>query len=209
MIDFLEYYKTRGHVFGECMSHPDTNFMYINIPKNASSWTKPNLKDWGWENYNYHTDNLYHKHAMVVLRDPVERWLSGIAEYMYLYHRNLDSAHLSNIFFDLVFDRIAFDDHTEQQVLFIERLNLDNCTFFWCGSQYRELFSHFLNSRGMTNRYFNYDYQHVTEDDPVRKEFKQIFKQVLEKNSKYITNLDCFFSKDYKLIRSIRFYGIS
>ncbi len=207
MIDFLEYYKTRGHVFGECMSHPDTNFMYINIPKNASSWTKPNLKDWGWENYNYHTDNLYHKHAMVVLRDPVERWLSGIAEYMYLYHRNLDSAHLSNIFFDLVFDRIAFDDHTEQQVLFIERLNLDNCTFFWCGSQYRELFSHFLNSRGMTNRYFNYDYQHVTEDDPVRKEFKQIFKQVLEKNSKYITNLDCFFSKDYKLIRSIRFYG--
>ena len=196
-------------MFGECMSHPDTNFMYINIPKNASSWTKPNLKDWGWENYNYHTDNLYHKHAMVVLRDPVERWLSGIAEYMYLYHRNLDSAHLSNIFFDLVFDRIAFDDHTEQQVLFIERLNLDNCTFFWCGSQYRELFSHFLNSRGMTNRYFNYDYQHVTEDDPVRKEFKQIFKQVLEKNSKYITNLDCFFSKDYKLIRSIRFYGIS
>ena len=189
------------------MTKSDTNLMYVNIPKNASSWTKPNLKDWGWENYNYHTDNLYHKHALVVLRDPIERWLSGIAEYMYLYHKNLDTAHFSNCFFDLVFDRIAFDDHTEQQVLFIEGLNLDNCTFFWCGPKYRESFSHFLTSHGMPNRYFNYAYQHVTEDDPIRKKFKQIFKQVLEKNSKYITNLDCFFSKDYKLIRTIKFYG--
>jgi CMP-N-acetylneuraminic acid synthetase len=106
-----------------------------------------------------------------------------------------------------VFDRIAFDDHTDQQVLFIEELDLDNCTFFWCGPQYRELFSHFLNSRGMSNRYVNYNYQHVTEDDPDRNKFKQIFKQVLEKNSKYITNLDNFFSKDYKLIRNIKFYN--
>jgi hypothetical protein len=52
-------------------------------------------------------------------------------------------------------------------------------------------------------------YQHVTEDDPDRNKFKQIFKQVLEKNSKYITNLDNFFSKDYKLIRSIKFYDKS
>ena len=91
--------------------------------------------------------------------------------------------------------------------LFLEKLNLDNCTFFWCGPQYRELFSHFLNSHGMSNRYFNYNYQHVTQDDPVRSQFKKTFKQVLEKNSKYITNLDNFFSKDYKLIRSIKFYA--
>ena len=206
MIDFIEYYKTKGHVFGECMSKANTDLMYVNIPKNASSWTKPNLKDWGWENYNYHTDRLYHKHAIVVLRDPLERWLSGIAEYMYLYHRNLDTAHFSNCFFDLVFDRIAFDDHTEQQVLFIEGLDPDNCTFFWCGTQYRDLFSQFLNSRGMSNRYFNYDYQHVTKDEPIRNHFKQTFQHALEKNSKYITNLDNFFSKDHKLIRSIRFY---
>jgi hypothetical protein len=207
VIGFLEYYKNKGHVFGECLSHPDTDLMYVNIPKNASSWTKPNLKDWGWQHYNYHTDNLYHKHALVVLRDPVERWLSGIAEYMYLYHRDLDAAHLSNYFFDLVFDRIAFDDHTEQQVLFLEKLNLDNCTFFWCGSHYRELFSQFLINRGMTNNYFKYDYQHVTDDSPERKKFKEIFKQVLKQNSKYITKLDWYFANDYKLIRSIKFYA--
>lgn len=207
MISFLEYYKIRGHVFGECMSHPDTDLMYVHIPKNASSWTKPNLKDWGWEFYNYHTDNLYHKHALIVLRDPIERWLSGIAEYMFLYHKNIDTAHFSKCFFDLVFDKVAFDDHTEQQVLFLENLDLKNCTFFWCNTQYRELFSYYLNAQGMTNRYFKYEYQHETSTSPERQKFKEIFKQTLEKNSKYITQLDNYFANDYKLIRSIKFYA--
>jgi len=207
VINFLEYYKTQGHVFGECMSHPDTDLMYVNIPKNASSWTKPNLLDWGWEFYNYHTDNLYNKHALVVLRDPIDRWLSGIAEYMYLHHRELDTAHLSNSFFNLVFDRIAFDDHTEQQVLFLEKLDLNNCTFFYCGPQYRELFSTFLNANEMPNRYHNYEYQHVTDNDFDRRKFRQIFKKVLNNNPKYIRNLEWHFTKDYKLINSVKFYG--
>ncbi len=207
MIGFLEYYKNKGHVFGECMSHPEHDLMYINIPKNASSWTKNNLLEFNWEHYNYHTDNLYHKHALIVLRDPVERWLSGIAEYMYLYHQNLDSAHFSSCFFDIIFDRVSFDDHTEQQVLFLEKLNLDNCTFFLCGSNYRTLFGQFLNNHGMPNRYHNYDYQHVTEDSPERKKFKRIFKQTIENNSKYLYNIKTFFSKDYKLINSVKFYA--
>jgi hypothetical protein len=207
VIGFLEYYKNKGHVFGECMSHPDHDLMYVNIPKNASSWTKPNLLDWNWENYNYHTDNLYHKHAIVVLRDPVERWLSGIAEYMFLYHRHLEVNNLTTCFLDIIFDRIAFDDHTEQQVLFLEKLNLKNCTFFLCNQFYRDLFSKFLNTKGMTNRYYNYEYQHVTEKDSHRKKFKQFFTSIVEKNSKYHNNLKSYFSKDYQLINSINFYA--
>jgi len=56
MLVFLKEWTNRGHIYGECMSHRDSDLMYVNIPKNASSWTKPNLKDWGWEFYNYHTD---------------------------------------------------------------------------------------------------------------------------------------------------------
>ena len=209
MIDFLEYYKSKGHVFGECMSKSDSDLMYINIPKNATSWTKPNLKDWGWEFYNYHTDNLYHKHALVVLRDPVDRWLSGIAEYMFLYHNHLDPLQFSDAFFDLVFDRVAFDDHTEQQVLFLDGINLDNCTFFLCDSNYRQWFSQFLSSHGMTNRYFKYNYQHVTENSIERFKFKQIFKKALEEKPKYLKQVTQYFSKDHNLINLIKFYGIS
>ena len=80
-----ELWESRGHIQGQCMSHADSQYMYINIPKNASSWTKPNLLDHSWEFYNYRTDNL-DKQALVVLRDPVDRWISGIAEFLTLYH---------------------------------------------------------------------------------------------------------------------------
>ena len=184
------------------MSKPDTDLMYINIPKNASSWTKPNLKDWGWEFYNYHTDNLYHKHAIVVLRDPVERWLSGIAEYMTLYHVNADPIP----WLDLIFERIAFDDHTESQVLFIQDININNCTFFLCNEDFKNNFSDFLNKHNMPNSYNRYEHQHVSASSPERTRFKNIFTQALE-NSKYKQQVEWYFEKDYKLIRSVQFYA--
>lgn len=207
MKKFLEYYINKGHVFGECMSHPSSNLMYVYIPKNASSWTKPNLKDWNWESYNYHSDKLYDKHALVVLRDPIERWLSGIAEYMFLYHNKSDSAHFSKTFFDIIFDRVALDDHTEKQILFVEGLSHSNCTFFWCDDNYRKYFSLFLNKIGMENRYFNYEYQHTTQASLERQKFKDIFTQALKNNSKYMKNLKDYFLEDYQLIESINFYA--
>ncbi len=201
MINFIEYYKDKGHVFGECMSKSDSDLMYINIPKNASSWTKLNLKDWGWEFYNYHTDNL-NKHALVVLRDPVERWLSGIAEYMTLYHVDVDPTP----WFDLVFDRIAFDDHTESQVLFLQNIDLDNCTFFLCNEDFKINFSDFLNKHSMPHSYNRYENQHVTANSPERTRFKNIFTQALQ-NSKYKEHVEQYFEKDYKLMRSVKFYA--
>jgi hypothetical protein len=203
--NFLEYYKIKGHVFGECMSSPNTDLMYVNIPKNASSWTKPNLKDWGWEFYNYHADNLYDKHALVVLRDPVDRWLSGIAEYMYLYHRNIDVAHLSKPFFDLVFEKVSFDDHTDLQILFIE--GLKNCTFLLCNENYKLNFSNFLKDNGFNNSYQNYENQHVTAFDSGRKKFKDIFKLAMDNNKSYQQKIKWHFQKDYELINSVKFYG--
>jgi len=203
---FFDYYQSRGHVFGECMTSPTTDLMYIHIPKNASSWTKPNLKDWGWEFYNYHSDDLSSKTPLIVLRDPIDRWLSGIAEYLYLYHKDIDFAFAGKPFFDLVFDKIAFDDHTEKQVYFIEGIDLTKCVFFKFGPDYREQFSQYLNAQGMTNRYFNYNYQHVSDDSPERKRFKEIFREQI-KNSKYLEQVKNYFKQDYELIEQIQFYG--
>lgn len=189
------------------MSKSDSDLMYIHIPKNASSWTKPNLLDWGWEFYNYHIDNLYQKHALIVLRDPIDRWLSGIAEYMYLKHRYLDLAKISNAMLDLIFERIAFDDHTDQQILFLQNLDLNRCTFFWCDETYREKFSKFLSQNNMPNEYYKYNFQHVTAEEPVRNNFKKFFTHTINNNSKYLKQLEWYFSKDYKLIESVKFYA--
>jgi hypothetical protein len=201
---YINQWQHKGHVMGQCMSHPDMNLMYVNIPKNASSWTKPNLLDWGWEFYNYRTDGL-NKPALVVLRDPVDRWLSGIAEYFTLYHPGLRTDEITLGFLDLVFDRITFDDHTDLQVKFIEGLDTEQCTFFWCDHAYKEKFSKFLNTHNMTNRYFKYADQHVSKNSPVRSNWKTLFGNHLE-NSKYLAQVKDYFKQDYELIEKVTFY---
>jgi hypothetical protein len=202
---FLTQWNHKGHELGTCMSHPDSDLMYVNIPKNASSWTKPNLTDWGWEFYNYHRDNL-NKTSIVVLRDPVERWCSGIAEYLYLYHPDMRWDELGRNFYDVVFDRICFDDHTERQVNFIHGLDTDRCIFLKFGPEYRNNFSQLLAEHNMPNRYFNYEPQHVSDNSRERKHAKLIFTGMLNE-SKYLTQVQDYYEADYKLINSVHFYG--
>jgi len=201
VINFIEYYKDRGHVFGQCMSSPDIDLMYVNIPKNASSWIKSVLSNLNWEHYNYYTDNL-NKPSIVVLKDPVERWLSGIAEYMYLYHGNIDITNLTQSFFDIVFDRISFDDHTEKQILFLENIDLNTCTFFQCNNTLKTTLGHFLN-----HDFNDYPSKHVTKDDPIRSKFRELFLHELKSNSKYQSQLNLYYAKDYNLINSVKFYA--
>ena len=196
----------KGHVYGECMSKADIDLMYVYIPKNASSWTKPNLKDWGWEFYNYHTDNL-NKTAIVVLRDPVERWLSGIAEYFTLYHSNINAPDNITELVSIIFDRITFDDHTEKQVKFIQGLDTDQCIFLWCDDIYRANFSKLISEKISDNKYDRYEYQHVSENDRDRKYFKGIFKELLDTEPKYLERVKQHFALDYKLIEQVKFYG--
>jgi hypothetical protein len=178
--------------------------MYVYIPKNASSWTKPNLIDWGWEFYNFHTDNL-NKHALVILRDPVERWVSGIAEYLALYHTDMQAP-----FYEterLIFDRITFDDHTEKQVKFLEGIDTDNCTFMMCDGKYRENFSKFIAEHLGDNKYHKYEYQHVSENCPTRSRFKRVFQTLVNNNPKYLERIKHHFADDYELIKQVKFYA--
>lgn len=206
MIGFFNYYKTKGHVFGECMASVDSNLMYVNIPKNASSWTKPNLIDCGWTFQNYHIDCLYHKQAIVVLRDPLDRWVSGIAEYFSKYHPNNNLNEINNRLLDVIFDRVAFDDHTEKQILFIEGLDKDNCIFLNCNETYRKSFSDLLLSKGFPNRYFKYNYQNVSSDHQ-RSTIKNFFLHVIKNNSDYKKQIEWYFEDDYTLMNSVKFYA--
>lgn len=196
----------KGHTFGACMTTVDQNLMYVQIPKNASSWTKPNLKDLGWTDYNYHYNNMYKKHALVVMRDPVERWLSGICEYFALYHETIDTNEFNKTFYDLLMEQIVFDDHTEQQHYFIEGLSLNNITFFLCDKDYRVHFGSFLKNQGFDNKYHKYEFQHTTANSLLRSKFKKIFEPLLLE-SKYLNKIKDFYKKDYELMNSVQFYA--
>ena len=203
--DLLSKWSHKDHAFGECMSRADSDYMYVYIPKNASSWTKPNLRDLSWEFYNYHTDHL-NKRALVVLRDPVDRWVSGMAEYLFLNHRF--SSLMDSDVWDLIFHRITFDDHTERQINFLHGLDTDRCVFIRCDVHYRKNFSAFVSQElHYPNRYFNYEPQHVSADSPDRLRFKTILEMVMSANHSYERRIREYFELDYELISQVKFYG--
>lgn len=201
---FLQQWQHKGHVYGECMSHPDSDLMYIHIPKNASSWTKPNLKDFEWQFYNYHTDSaMSDKTAIVVLRDPVQRWISGMAEYLSLYHSHFIMHDLDAM--DLIFDRVCFDDHTERQINFLHGIDTSRCIFLRCDHDYRTNFAQLLRDHGMPNTYQNYEPQHVSDHDQLRRKFRNIMSREIV-NPAHLRSVQAYFEIDYELINSVDFY---
>ena len=202
---FHQQWEPRGHTFGSCMTRYDTSWMYVNIPKCASSWTKPNLLDQQFKFYNYHYDHLYHKHALIVLRDPLERWLSGICEYFTLYHPAIDLDNAGRAFYELLLDQLTFDDHTEQQVYFIEGLDPKRCTFLMCDRDYSVFFAQWIRNQGIENKYQKYGYQHTTEGDLVRTQFKNRFKEFLQV-PKYVNHIKSHYRLDYNLIENVQIW---
>jgi hypothetical protein len=77
--------RGRGFGHGSGMLNSTHDHFIINVPKNASSF----VLDWG-QRHGWHTA-LAENHSdtitemIVILRDPVDRWISGIAQYINSY----------------------------------------------------------------------------------------------------------------------------
>ena len=111
------------------------NAYYIPILKNAHTWGVEFFQ----ENYNFKKlDELTLFNApsdtsiIVFLRDPIERWYSGIAQYFYM-NMGLDTNKdyiLEDNMIKLVFSAVSLDGHTDLQVNSVLGLNTNNCVFF-------------------------------------------------------------------------------
>ena len=198
---FLDQWKFRGHSYGECMTHHYLDLMYVYIPKNASTWTKDKLSKHKWDNANYHHDNL-NKKPVVILRDPIERWLSGMAEYLTRFHPTikLDSEET----LDVLFYKVIFDDHTERQVNFLHGLDAFKCIFFWCDEDYRNKFSEFISDIHGQNTFNSEPYKQVSNDSFERRYFKQTLANALNTKTVYKTKLEQHYAQDYILIEKIQ-----
>src|SRR5574343_507008 len=85
-LNWNKVWSNRGHTLGEGMVSPDGQYFYLNIPKNSSSFVKKCLEsvDWQYSNIRDYPDAK----VIVALRDPESRWISGIFEYLLMYHIN-------------------------------------------------------------------------------------------------------------------------
>jgi hypothetical protein len=182
-----------GHHLGECWNDQDKSITFVHIPKNASSFVKGCLLS--TEKFTHSNSLITAERYLIALRDPIERWVSGITQLMSVP----DNQHLT--LQDLV-STVTFDDHTELQTYFLQDVDIDRCTFLKVNQNLRTNIKLWLGEHG---------YIHTGPDVPNINEGNQLakdrFAAMVDGNSQIKLKLAEHYANDYELINRVKFYG--
>jgi hypothetical protein len=193
----LDKWASVGHHLGECWVDNSKSLTYINIPKNASSYMKACLMGSN-TSWTYHDHFVVGQQNLVLLRDPIDRWCSGMAQS--LFNSGIE---VSN---DSVFNHITFDDHTELQTYFLQGVDLTNTVFFLVNDHLTENLTNWSESNGNVFNTKNISKYNASSDDN-RANLKQRFLDAIANYPEYMLKLKKHFADDYNLINQVEFYG--
>ena len=207
----FEYWKSqhiaRGFKPGGIFVKND--LCYIPIPKNSSSYVGQLLLKNGWATDNFLTTDLSNKNIIILLRDPKERWISGMVEYLCssLLKNDKPSSYFINnwndIIQDLIFDQIIFDDHTEKQVYFIQGIPRENCVFFDSSNQPEQAIKQYLSTHSVD---LNIDAEidrNQTSGNEYKEPLVSFLQDRLDKNPNLLNKLMNKYREDYTLWNAI------
>ncbi len=117
-----------GYVLGGGLRSPDKQHFYLGIPKNASTYLSNTLLANAWHYHTLGDDSDKITHAIVVLKDPMDRWVSGVGTYItsWILGPGYGSDHFVKNYNDLserlLFETLILDDHTTPQVRYVQQL---------------------------------------------------------------------------------------
>jgi hypothetical protein len=244
--DKQEWSQATEHGHSYCVArHDPLRFLIcVDIPKNASSWVKHHTPGMG---FNYHTqkfsaDNdlrmqnidtltlnnaLQHARYIVILRDPVNRWISGLAQYLHGYDSS-HPLHINNVDWDMIFDTVVFDGHTRSQCKFIKGIDHSKIIWLRCDNTLAKNYGTIMEQFTGTpfkittedqdpNNVFNITKKKLpavmgslTNPGTFTTELPQfIVDRISEKladNPDYFDKLRHFYKKDYELFDTVNFY---
>jgi hypothetical protein len=192
----LDKWAHNGHKLGECWVDLSNDITYVHVPKNASSFIKGCLQaSTKWQ----HSDTLVNSNRyLIALRDPIERWCSGMAQYQ------INSRQLK-LDVTEVFNQITFDDHTEQQIYFLRGIDLNKVTFVMINNTFNNTISRWFSENGYV---VNVDTMpRFNQSSDVKLGLKQKYQQLVDSNPNYMLQLKKHFSADYELINKVKFYA--
>jgi predicted lipoprotein len=87
----IDEWAHKGHVYGECMSHIDSDLMYVYIPKNASSWTKMSATHKGKKNTPEQKAKISAKLKGRVLSEETKKKMSDARKKLWAEKKKNDS----------------------------------------------------------------------------------------------------------------------
>ena len=190
-----------AHVYGTCMvDHQSKHFIPL-VPKNASTWVKDFV---GFVPGNYHDELLVQNNytPVIFLREPVNRWSSGIAEFLHRYGIAGSGwrDNLNSIALDLLFKRVAFDEHTESQSMYLEGIDTEKAVFFKVDQTLNANVNHYFNQTvtPTTNTYVTSGKKHS---------IKKYFTDLINTNPEYKQRITEYYQVDTDLINSVQYYN--
>lgn len=164
MSELYDYWSHTGHRIGSCWHSEEHNIVYINIPKNASTWCKQVFQDLDFKPAQYQELDLSSKDIIVILRDPVDRWISGISQFLGIQHRNLLNTGCVDDILQIVTESVAFDDHTDEQIYFIDKVPRNRVIYFEFNNNLKYNLHNYLDSKNIINKCLEIDTANPTNE---------------------------------------------
>ena len=230
----------RRHPYGDsrvCYNKfNNTAYIYIAIPKCASCYMKQIFGTgtrYNWLDNTYDIPgpekfeqqvNQAEKRMVAVVRDPIDRWISGVTQA-------LGNQQAKDIDWEEILSQIVFDNHTEPQVSYLNKVNIDKTVWFYCNHSTVELKSkqrrniipplqanvqHWISWQPQSWRsnakpVFNQKpVSWINSVEDKHSEAQKIYtdaKEFIASNNSAKQKLKDYYKLDYDLINSIKFYG--
>lgn len=139
--------------------------------------------------------------AIVIFRDPCDRWISGTVEY-FAYPDSMRDLSISergvqlNLQHWLNQEPVPWDYHTSLQSTVYDYSNLDLKPYWFCNSVLEDI-----------NKDYNcFDKILVTHQEKLRKKYKKIVKGFIDKNQQVIeSKLSTLYDADYEFFNTLKF----
>ena len=216
----------RGFGYGTGSLSPDCSQFVLNMPKNASSYMLDwaGRHDWTMATVGDSCDWHQVQEMIVVLRDPLNRWISGIAQYLNTYILSVvgPNGPVYNISdatpYDkqltaedwigqynqaterVIFDLISrFDDHTWPQCELFEHI-LPNVSrkYFYLDSNFNTAISAYLNFEP----YVDLDRNQSDASQDIQK-LQEFFKHRLNTRPELKQRVIKAYARDYEIIKQV------
>lgn len=207
------------------LTNPEGTVQNIGILKNASTYfnVESTKQGWSFQYVSFQQQII----RFVILRDPYERYLSGLAEDIdrYLTYNNDKQEFFKNLiqnnfffdFFDFLYD--AYDanaflihEHTQLQTKLIEweiaNIGIQNMTFIKLTDKLGDNINMFLQGENCKTSFSNVKLNEKTRNNDHVSLYHHIYRYFLDgKNHKKKEKLLKYLEPDYKLINSINFFN--
>jgi hypothetical protein len=179
----------------------NSEYCYIPILKNAHLWGVEffsKVADFKL------TEDFDNKKFIVFVRDPKERWFSGIAQW---FTNNLDTSNfeLNDTMIKMILSAGYLDNHSTNQFTVLEGIKetrYSKITFFKTDeAEFYDKLKHFVHQK-MKLRFDDFPNPiNVSEQNVWQNNIRNQLKQAIAKNISYTEQLDNLLKKDYDDIK--------